>query len=147
MYGKVMSMGDAQVRTYFELCTRVPMHEVEEILKGHPKEAKQRLAKEIVTIYHSKEAAEKADKDWVNTFSEGGVPEDILETSVGPGVKYSDAISGSFQLSKSEVRRLVEGGAVSEVGGEVISDINSLVTKNVTLRIGKHRFLKITVKN
>ncbi|MBP9711258.1 MAG: tyrosine--tRNA ligase [Candidatus Pacebacteria bacterium] len=147
MYGKVMSMGDAQVHTYFELCTRVPMHEVEEILKGHPKEAKQRLAKEIVMIYHSKDAAEKAAKDWVNTFSEGGVPEDIKETFVGSGVKYSEAISGSFQLSKSEVRRLIEGGAVSEVGGEVISNVNSVVTKDITLRIGKHRFLKITVKN
>ncbi len=42
MYGKVMSMGDPQVATYFELCTRVPMREVAEVMQGHPKDAKMR---------------------------------------------------------------------------------------------------------
>src|SRR6185503_17818623 len=76
MYGKVMSMSDEQLPTYFEICTRVPLHEVAEILKGHPKEAKMRLAKEIVTIYHGGEAAAKAQEAWENTFSEGGIPSD-----------------------------------------------------------------------
>ena len=77
MYGKVMSMGDAQIGTYFELCTRVPMEEVESIRKGladnslHPKEAKMRLAREIVSLYHSKDDAQRAEDDWQKTKRDG----------------------------------------------------------------------------
>jgi tyrosyl-tRNA synthetase len=146
MYGKVMSMGDAQVPTYFELCTRVPMEEIPEILAGHPKEAKMRLAREIVTIYHGKEAAAKAEKSFTTAFSEGGVPENILTTSVAAGTKYLDALAGALGESKGEVRRLAEAGAITVVGGEVIKDVSQAVEGEITLKIGKHRFLKISIK-
>lgn len=137
MYGKVMSMGDAQLPTYFEVCTRIPMEEVAEVLKGHPKEAKMRLAREIVGMYHGKAAAEKAEADWTNTFSEGGVPEHIPTVPAG---KLRDIVEG---VSMSELRRLVEQGAVSSVvSGNKIESIEAEI-KNDTLRIGKHRFLKI----
>ena len=48
--------------------------------------------------------------------------------------------------SNSELRRLVEQGAVSEVGGQAVRDLNRKVEHNTVLRIGKHRFLKIVVK-
>jgi tyrosyl-tRNA synthetase len=139
MYGKVMSMADVQLPTYFELCTRVPMEEVEEILKEHPKEAKMRLARELVEMYHSKKAAEAAEADWQNTFSEGGTPEGA--PVVAPG-KLRDIVAG---ISTSELRRLVEQGAVSIVGGEKITSIDEEVASGV-IRIGKHRFLKIEAK-
>jgi tyrosyl-tRNA synthetase len=145
MYGKVMSMGDAQVATYFELCTRVPMHEIRDALTGHPKEAKMRLAREIVTMYHGAEAAKKAEENFVSTFSKGEVPQDIPEISVAKGSLLKDALA-SLGLSNSELRRLVEQGAVSEVGGQTVRDLNRHVEHEMTLRIGKHRFLKITVK-
>jgi tyrosyl-tRNA synthetase len=136
MYGKVMSMSDDQLPTYFEVCTRVPMKEVAEILKGHPKEAKMRLAREIVTMYHSKEMAEKAEQNWENTFSKGEVPEDAPTVAAG---KLRDIIT---DVSVSELRRLVEQGAISYVGGEKVTAIDEEIREG-TLRIGKHRFLKI----
>ncbi|HEY5383208.1 MAG TPA: tyrosine--tRNA ligase [Candidatus Paceibacterota bacterium] len=145
MYGKIMSMADEQLPTYFEVCTRVPMQEITEILKGHPKEAKMRLAREIVAMYHSKEAAEEAEADWQNTFSEGGAPSDTLEVAIANGQKYIDVLSEQLGESKSELRRLAEAGAISEVEGSKINDINTVIEKSVTLRIGKHRFLKITL--
>jgi len=145
MYGKVMSMKDEQVATYFELCTRVPMQEVAEVLKGHPKEAKMRLAREIVTLYHGKDAAQKAEADWQKTFSEGGVPQDTPEVSVPKGTPLFEALA-SLRESKSELRRLAEAGAIGEVDGQKFADINAPVEKNMTLRIGKHRFIKIIVK-
>jgi tyrosyl-tRNA synthetase len=48
--------------------------------------------------------------------------------------------------SKSDLRRLVDAGAVAEVGGEVIKDINFEIQKDTTLKIGKRRFLKVKVK-
>ena len=136
MYGKVMSMADEQLATYFEICTRVPVGEIAVILKQHPKEAKMRLAREIVTMYHSKELAEKAQQDWENTFSKGEVPEDAPTIPAG---KLRDIVS---DVSTSELRRLVEQGAVSYVGGEKITTIDEEVREG-TIRIGKHRFLKI----
>jgi tyrosyl-tRNA synthetase len=137
MYGKVMSVKDDLVPTYFECATNVPMEEVAEILKGHPKEAKMRLAREIVAMYHSKDAGEKAEADWTNTFSEGGVPENVPTVSSG---KLRDIVEG---VSMSELRRLVEQGAVSSaISGTKIESIEAEI-KNDTLRIGKHRFLKV----
>lgn len=145
MYGKVMSMADEQLKTYFELCTRVPLQEIEEILKGHPKEAKQRLAREIVALYHSKEAAQQAHMSWVATFSEGGVPSDIPHTTIASGTKLLDALAVLGE-SNSELRRLASQGAIAEVGGGTLSDVAMSVERDMVLRIGKHRFLKLTVQ-
>lgn len=149
MYGKVMSMADGQLPTYFELCTRVPMEEAKEVLAGHPKEAKMRLAREIVTLCHGADAARKAEEHWTTAFSEGGVPEDVQELKFTRGVPWhslllSDQVLNIVGVSKTEMRRLVEQGAVAEVGGEKITDINKNFEKPATLRIGKHRFIKLT---
>ena len=67
MYGKVMSMADSDIANYFEVCTRVPLQEVRDIERGlkdstlHPKDAKMRLAREIVTLYHGVHAARAAE--------------------------------------------------------------------------------------
>src|SRR3989344_1869617 len=136
MYGKIMSMADAQVKTYFELCTRVSVEEINDIMDMHPKEAKMRLAREIVTLYHGKNAAAKAEADWVGTFSQGGVPADIPTVSRG---KLRDIVQG---VSTSELRRLVEQGAVSSVlSGKKIESIDMEIADDV-IRIGKHKFIK-----
>ena len=135
MYGKIMAVKDELVGAYFETATGVPMGEVEEILKGHPKEAKMRLAREIVAMYHDAAAAQKAEADWQNTFSQGGVPANIPSVAAG---KLRDIVDG---VSMSELRRLVDAGAVSYVeSGEKVPSIDAEV-KGV-IRIGKHRFLK-----
>ncbi len=136
MYGKVMSMGDAQVRTYFELCTRVPMKEVEEILKGHPKEAKQRLAKEIVTIYHNKEAAEKASAGFMK-------PTNAPEISVTEGTRLRDIVD-TLGVSMSELRRLVEQGAIEDASGTKVESVD-VPLQSGALKVGKHRFFTIIV--
>jgi tyrosyl-tRNA synthetase len=145
MYGKVMSAKDELLPTYFETATQIPMHEVHKILAGHPKEAKMRLAREIVTLYHGAEEAKKAEENFTNTFSKGEIPTDIPEVQVEKGSLLKDALS-SLGESNSELRRLVEQGAVSEVGGETVRDLGRHVEHEMTLRIGKHRFLKITLK-
>jgi tyrosyl-tRNA synthetase len=135
MYGKIMAVKDELVGAYFETATGVPMGEVEEILKGHPKEAKMRLGREIVAMYHDAAAAQKAENDWQNTFSQGGVPAGVPIVAAG---KLRDIVDG---VSMSELRRLVDAGAVSYVeSGEKVPSIDAEV-KGV-IRIGKHRFLK-----
>ena len=147
MYGKVMSMADENVKEYFEFCTRVPMEEIEKITKEHPKEAKMKLAWEIVALYHSKDAAEKAQKNFVETFSKKGIPTDteIIKASVGTNLANLLIESGLID-SKTEWRRLVEDGAVTNLEAqEKITSSDAKFIVPVTLKIGKHRFLRIEV--
>lgn len=137
MFGKIMSVKDELVEKYFALCTRVPLEEVAEILKQHPKDAKLCLALEIVALYHGRDAAETAKDEWESIFSKGEVPTNIPEVPAGKLFE----IAGDY--SKSELRRLVDQGAVSSVvSGEKITSIDQEITDDV-IRIGKHKFYKV----
>ncbi len=153
MYGKVMSMVDAQVVTYFELCTNLSMTEVSQISKDleegklHPKDAKMRLAREIVTLYHGEKMAEKAEEDFIKTFSKKGIPEDAPLVQVSLGTKLVDVLLDQKIIeSKSEWRRLVEEGAISDTETEEsIKSVDQIVDKNIILKVGKRRFIKIEI--
>ncbi len=148
MYGKLMSIADAQVSTYFELCTRMPLEEIRQICTGHPKEAKMRLAYEITMLYHSKAAAEKAQQHFITAFSEGGIPEDIVTVSAPAGALLATLLQDhGLVASRSEFTRLVEQGAVQCVEtGEKITDAHAVVSIESTYRIGKHRFIRFLIK-
>jgi|SRR3989344_6916321 len=131
MYGKVMSIKDDLIRKYFQLCTRLPMLEVEEILSSHPKEAKMRLAYEITKIYHGEETAKKAQENFDETFSKGGVPKDAPIVKVKAGTPLVEVLlEQGLVASKSEFNRLEKAGAIKEI-------------ENGVYRVGKHRFLRI----
>lgn len=152
MFGKVMSLRDELVTKYFLLCTNVSLKEISEIeqsLKAgeNPRNMKVCLAKEIVALYHGNAFAEAAVINFENTFKKGGIPDDTEEVEVVSGTALVDVlIKHSVVKSKTEFRRLVTEGAVGEVGGETIAVAEYVVTKNLTLKIGKKRFLKVVVK-
>lgn len=152
MYGKIMSLPDDVIVEYFELCTYTPLYEIEKIAKElkndsmNPRDIKKRLAREIVSIYHGEEKAAAAEEFFVNAFQKKLVPEDIAEVSAEKGSLFSDIlIQEKIVESKSKLRRLLEGGAVSDMRGRKITDINLRIESDITLKIGKHRFLKIII--
>ena len=131
MYGKVMSIKDELVERYLKLATRVPLSEIPEIIKMHPKDSKMRLAREIVSMYHGVEEAKKAEEDFNTKFSKGGVPDDIQTVKAAKDKPLAEIlIESGLVSSKTEFRRLEEAGAIEEKESGVY-------------RIGKHRFLKI----
>lgn len=149
MYGKIMSIVDDVIFDYFELVTRIPMEEIEKMKQAvksgeNPMIFKKKLAKEIVCFYHGEKKAEEAEESFVNTFAKGGIPEDILEVKVEDGVRLMDMlISEKMVSSKTEFRRLVGEGAITDMEkNEKIKDLESKVSKTV-YKIGKHRFIKI----
>ena len=153
MYGKVMSMRDEYIARYFECCTRVQMREVAEITRGladeslHPKDAKMRLAREIVALYHGVDSSRQAEDAWVAAFSEGVAPENIQEVLAEKNRTLREVFaSEKVVASVSDLRRLVDAGAVAEVGGEPFKTIDDKIDRTMTIRIGKHRFLKVLVK-
>jgi tyrosyl-tRNA synthetase len=153
MFGKVMSIPDGVIIDYFKMATNVSVNEVENIKKeledgANPKDIKIRLAREIVKIYHGEKKAKSAEEDFTNTFSRGGVTKDAVEITLPINTTLSDAVIKVEGLvkSKTDLRRLVDTGAVIEVGGEVINNINFEIKKDTIFKIGKRRFLKIKVK-
>ena len=82
MYAKLMSISDELMSTYFELATDVPLDEIrefeEQLASGavHPKTVKQRLAREIVTIYHNADAAQVAEAEFDRVHRDRQLPDD-----------------------------------------------------------------------
>lgn len=119
MMKKFMQLPDAVMSAYFELLTEVPLDEVDGLLGGHPKDAKLTLAREVITQYHSAEAAREAADRWQAEIGGSSLPAEIPEVTVAA----ADLDNGSlpaFRLltalrlcgSGGEARRLIaQGGA------------------------------------
>jgi|SRR5581483_8126888 len=142
-FGAVMSWRDGMIVPAFELLTDVPMQEIN---TENPKEAKMKLAKEIVQMYHGEKAAEQARQNFEKTFGEGKIPENISEVSASQGETLANVLlEQKIVESKTEWRRLVDDGAVTRMEkDEKISDPNARAETG-TYKIGKRRFIKISV--
>jgi tyrosyl-tRNA synthetase len=152
MFGKVMSWTDGMMLPAFEISTEVTSEEIEEIKKKlesgvNPRDIKIRLAKEIVKVYYGEEKANNAEKSFVDTFKKGGLPENLEEVKVESGKLLSDTLLlAKVVESKSEFRRLIQENAISDaVSGEKIKDPNYKIEKEIVLKVGKKRFIKILI--
>ncbi len=151
MFGKVMSWPDTLILPTFELCTTVPLTEITQIkadLAGgiNPRDIKARLAETIVAMHHGSAKAMLAKKNFSAVFSKKSLPENIKEVEVPKEAALIDHLA-VFAGSRTRFRRLVETGSVENVEtGEKISDPFYKLNKNIIVRIGKHQFLKISVR-
>ena len=152
MFGKVMSWEDELIIHGFELVTDISMEELKKMSDdlnagANPKEMKMKLAKEIVKICHSEKDAERALENFEKTFVKGGVPDEIVSVTVAENIPMVDVLlSEKFVESKTEWRRLVLDGAVTEMQtGQKMTD-EKMNAKSGTYKIGKRRFIKIEVK-
>lgn len=154
MFGKVMSIPDNLIYSYFELATDVTLDRLAEIKgileKGqtNPMELKKELGETIVSMYHSADEAKDARIEFERVFSKGELPEGIPEFDARnyEGSIWIVKLLTDSKMAKSggEARRLIRGGGVS-VDGEKISDENYEfeLKDGMLLKIGKRRFLKI----
>ena len=160
MYGKLMSLPDNLMMDYFELLTDVSdadLTEFRQQLKAgsiNPMMLKKRLAREIVTQFHSAEDARKAEADFEKVFQRREIPEDITEFNLPE--KATDIsnllVSAGLAKSRAEARRLIAQGAVEMMlqkdGGfdsvKVSGDEPKVEFKDGSIiRVGKHRWIKI----
>ncbi len=150
MYGKVMSIKDELIVPYFECCTDLSAKEIaaigKELEKGsNPRDAKKRLAREIVANYHGPEASAKAEDNFAAVFAGGGVPDDIAEVTVDADMPLIDVLVGEgLVASKSEARRLIEQGGVY-LNNKVVQSIEEKIVSGV-VKVGKRRFLNLVVR-
>ena len=144
MFGKCMTIKDELMETYFECCTDVPMEEAAEILKGNPRDAKARLAREITALYHGDDAATKAEEEFNTVFKDKGLPEDIPEAVAQKGTTVIDIIvEHKLAPSKSEARRLIEQGGV-KLDETPVASIDAEIGEGI-LKVGKRKFLRISL--
>ena len=153
MFGKVMSISDELMWRYFELLSFRPIAELQQfkddIAAGkNPRDIKVLLAKEIIERFHSKDAAEKAEQDFVKQFQKNAIPDDIPEVELDAGSK-GIAIANVLKAaelvkSTSDAMRMIKQGAVKR-DGDKIDDAKMICTSadNGVYQVGKRRFAKI----
>lgn len=155
MYGKVMSIPDSLILDYFKLVLSYNDTELTEISKSleteNPMKLKMKLAKEIVSKYHSEEDSKKAEKMFTKIHRERSLPSDIVEYIYeGPlQIKAFELINVlNLSPSKSEAKRMILQGGL-EVNGENITDpFFTLNVKNdMIIKLGKRKFVKIRIQN
>lgn len=151
MYGKIMSLRDDLIIKYYTLCTDIPMEEIENIHNNlaegnNPRDIKMNLAREIVTMYHDEKSAKLAEDQFIETFQNGGVPQDIPEIVYDKNISLVESLLQAKVIeSKTEWRRLIEEGAIKHENGEKIDNLNFEPLEGEVLRIGKKRFVRIKV--
>ncbi len=154
MFGKTMSIPDDLIGNWFELCTDVPMAQVQELTSEgkNPRDAKVALAKAIVALYHSEADADEAERYFVETFSKRQTVTDAPEASIPAEVGDPVSIAGliaALGLAKSNgaAKDLMKAGAVS-LDDEKLTDVGARLDRSALtgriLRVGKHQFRKLT---
>lgn len=157
IYGRTLSIPDNLIYTYFELATDVSNEELNKIKEDlsnqqvNPRDIKRALARKLVEMYHSKQAAIDAENEFDNIFVKKGLPDEIPEFQFEDGINEIDIldliVKVGFAPSKGEARRLVTQGGVT-INGEKISDFKAVINleNEFILKVGKRNFIKITRK-
>jgi tyrosyl-tRNA synthetase len=154
MYGKLMSISDETMWSYYLLLTDDLPAAIEEKKRStHPMDAKKALARRIVERYHGVERAAAAEEDFVRVFSKREDPARYEEVVLPPS-DASDALpkllaEAGLAPSNAEARRLIASGAV-DVDDVRASDPKQTISRaagtEVRLRVGKRRFAKIVFR-
>jgi tyrosyl-tRNA synthetase len=154
IYGKTLSIPDELIYMYFELTTNASNTELIKIKEAlsnksvNPRDIKRNLARTLVTLYYSEEAAVESEKEFDNIFINKGLPDVIPEIKFEKEIQEMEIldliVNVGFAPSKGEARRLVQQGGVS-IDGIRIIDIKEVVKLNQEkiLKVGKRNFIKI----
>lgn len=152
MFGKVLSISDELMWRYYELLSTATLDEIETLKNGvtdgsiHPKKVKEDLALEIISRFHSDEAAEGAKIEFERVHAKSQIPTEIPTFSCGGPVWIAKAlVECNIAPSTSQARRDIKQGAV-KINQEKVSDEQlQLSPGEYVLQIGKRKFAKLKV--
>ena len=152
MYGKVMSIPDSAMRNYAELVTSWHPDQIDHLFaqldagKLHPRDLKMMLAREIVSLFHSPEEAQRAEEYFIRTIQKKELPEDMPTLTVEPQDTVVDLlVRAGFARSKGEAKRDIKGRGV-RLNGEMVQDIMlhpEPDADGMVLQKGKRRFVRL----
>jgi tyrosyl-tRNA synthetase len=149
MFGKLMSIPDSAMGIYLRLASRWTPQQIEKLEKDvasgslHPRDAKVSMALEITSIFYGDAEAKAAEENFVKTFQQKEVPDDIPEYSLKEGQTVLDVIlEAKMAASKSEARRLFDQKGV-RLDGETLERGEVAFPHAGVLQVGKRRFLRV----
>ena len=151
MFGKIMSISDDLMWRYLELLSFESLETIEswkkEVEGGeNPRNIKFRLAEEIVTRFHDKDQALKAQQNFIDRFAKNQIPDEMDEFSFSKGIKVANLLKDTNLVSStSEAFRMIKQGAV-KIDGEKLTD-KDLAPDEGTLvfQVGKRKFARVTI--
>lgn len=152
MFGKIMSISDDLMWSYFELLSFRPLTEIAEFKQqvadgSNPRDVKIALAKEIIARFHDEAAAETAHQNFINRFQKGAIPDDIEEVIIaaGEGIAIANVLKEAGLVgSTSDAMRMIKQGAVKQ-DGEKVEDSRLVLNAGLTavFQVGKRKFAKV----
>ena len=151
MFGKIMSISDDLMWRYLELLSFESLETIEswkkEVEDGeNPRNIKFRLAEEIITRFHDKDQALKAQQNFIDRFAKNQIPDEMDEFTFSKGIKVANLLKDSNLVSStSEAFRMIKQGAV-KIDGEKLTD-KDLAPDEGTLvfQVGKRKFARVTI--
>ncbi len=153
MFGKVMSISDELMWRYYELLSFKSLEEIEALKQAvtqgeNPRNVKVALAMELVERFHSKDAAQKALRDFETKFSKNAIPEDIAEIELAAMPLANLLKEAGLVSSTSEAHRMIKQGAVKKDGQKLTPQKEVLKPENSGVyQVGKRKFARIKIKN
>ncbi len=154
IYGKAMSIPDNLMEEYYRLATTLPSAEIDSILAGvkggkiHPRDAKMRLAREIVGLYHGSQSASDAEENFKQVFQKGEIPSEMESFQFGsPAGIVSIMVDTGLASSRSEAKRLIQQGGV-KINGETVNSIDLELkagtdNEDRVIQVGKRKFARV----
>jgi tyrosyl-tRNA synthetase len=149
MYGKVMSLPDGAMLTYFQLLSRYTPAQIAAVEQGladgtrHPRDTKMELAREIVGIFYGDQAVAEAEARFQRVFQRGDLPEDMPVIEFGDAPLLVDFLAQhNLAASKGEARRLMSQNGV-RVDGQPVTDITARLDRDqAVIQVGKRKFVR-----
>ena len=146
MFGKIMSLPDKLLGSYYQLLTDLPSTDYEPSIAANPRDAKIALAKHIISWLHSPADADAAEAEFKKVIVGGGIPDEMpeLKLPAGPQRVAPLLVQAGFVTSNSEGIRKIKEGAV-KLNGTKIPDEKFLieVTEATVLQLGNRKFVRL----
>jgi tyrosyl-tRNA synthetase len=146
IFGKIMSISDQLMVKYYELLTE---EDLDEVKRMDPRQAKAKLAREVIQKYHSETEAKKAEEEFEKVFVKRELPEKIEEIKIsGKKIWVVDLlVKAGLATSKNEAKRLITLGGV-KINQKRIkdSDMDLLMDKEYIVQVGRRKFRRIVTE-
>ncbi len=151
MLGRLMSLSDEVLPLYFEVLSDMPLPELAELRQNlaagsfNPRDMKMRLAREIVSQFHSPAAAQAAEESFVRQFVNRELPTEIPEHALAAPTPIVDLmVAAGLAASKGEARRLIDGGGV-KVAGERVEGYDRVLAPgaDAVVQVGRRKFVRV----
>ncbi|ASG06623.1 tyrosine--tRNA ligase [Vibrio anguillarum] len=152
MFGKIMSISDTLMWSYYELLSFRPLEEVAQFKADvengtNPRDLKILLAKEIIARFHSKEEADAAEQEFINRFQKGAMPEEMPEFEFAAGIAITNLLKEvGLVASTSDAMRMIKQGGAKQDGEKIDDSKNVPAAGTYVYQVGKRKFARVTVK-